>query len=103
MKAVVNLLLLSLVWVSCKSGFKSCKDFCSASQSNPLASVKVKGDYRCYKMRGAAYKEGKKQGHCDDWTKTTGNKPKHPDPVKCQALIDAAQKSVGSFLMIHPR
>ena len=70
---------------------ESCKEFCT-QKSNHLASTVIEGDYRCHVMEGKAYDRGQKLGYCDDWTKTTGNKPRHPDPEKCQAEIDKARE-----------
>ena len=85
--------LIFLFLVSCNSGNEpqSCKEVCS-SQNNISYSVTIPGDIRCFDMEMAAIREGYKKGYCDDGSLTTGRKAQDPEPILCQALIDAAQK-----------
>ena len=88
-------LLLSVMLVSCKPQSlvkrpESCKEFCT-SKNNPLASVIIE-DPLCHSMFFEAWTEGEKLGYCDDGSKTTGNKPQHPDSAQCKALLDKSQE-----------
>ena len=112
MKMLGVLILLFLV--SCNSGNQpqSCKEVCSGKglDSEWSASVGIKGDIRCFDLEIKAIIEGQKKGYCaahpplnqlkfvskydpkrGQWTYGTEDVP-DPNPVLCQALIDAAKK-----------
>ena len=95
MKILGFLIFLFLSGCQSDTGMiQDCKAVCSAkgSDSEWSASVAIKGDQRCFDMRMAARREGYKKGYCDDGSLTTGRKAQHPEPILCQALVDAAQK-----------
>ncbi len=89
---------------------EECKKWCASvkgSSSSLSASTVIPGDIRCFNMRQKALEEGKQKGFCEKdppsdlpfHLRSDGGN--HPDPDKCHALIDEAQRKCKK-LYPHP-